>query len=156
MNWVDILQFIILLIFIAPVSLLFHEIGHAIAAKWMNATSIQLNIGAGKQIWTGSIKNIQVRIRKMFLFNFLTSTIRKQPFLKNEKIFISMMGPSFNAFIAIVAYLLYNVFTPLYSIYLFFLFNVWFVFINLVPFKIGQKQSDGYTICKLLLNNAKG
>ena len=145
----SIINLFLLIFFIAPVSLLFHEIGHAIGAKWMKVTTIHLTIGIGKTMWEGSLLNIQITIKKVFVFNSFTAMIGERPLQNKEKVFISLMGPIFSGILAFLLYLIY-IAVPMSTIYLFYLFNLWLVVINLFPFKIGQKQSDGYTIYKLL------
>src|SRR5690625_964666 len=145
----SIINLFLLIFFIAPVSLLFHEIGHAIGAKWMKVATIRITIGIGKTMWEGSLLNIQITIKKVFVFNSFTAMIGERPLQNKEKVFISLMGPIFSGILAFLLYLIY-IAVPMSTIYLFYLFNLWLVVINLFPFKIGQKQSDGYTIYKLL------
>lgn len=147
--------FLLLVFFIAPISLLFHEIGHVMGAKWANASSIQLTIGVGNKLWAGSISNLQITVRSLFMINSFTSTTRKNPYQRKEKIMITMMGPLFSGLLAIIIYGVYFIFIPSQMMYIFFLFNLWLVFINVLPFKIGQKQSDGYIIYTLLLKKAQ-
>lgn len=147
--------FLILVFIIAPLSLLFHEVGHLVGAALMGATSIRLTIGLGKPLWQATFANIQIIIRRFFLFNSVTSTVRTEPFTTREKIVITSMGPMFSATLTIIAFIAYNVFVQTDILYLFFLFNLWLLVINLIPFKIGQKQSDGYTILKLIIDSFK-
>src|SRR5699024_1811154 len=131
------------------------EIGHVMGAKWANASSIQLTIGVGNKLWAGSISNLQITVRSLFMINSFTSTTRKNPYQRKEKIMITMMGPLFSGLLAIIIYGVYFIFIPSQMMYIFFLFNLWLVFINVLPFKIGQKQSDGYIIYTLLLKKAQ-
>lgn len=141
---------IVLIIVIAPISLLFHEIGHVVGAKLMSATKILLTIGIGKQIFSLSIQNIDIRFRKFFVVNSFTSTIRNRPFTNKEKIFITFMGPLFSSLLALLAYGIYYSFLSNIYVLILFLFNLWLVLINLLPFKIGEKESDGYIIMQLI------
>ena len=153
---IEILFILIVLIFvIAPFSLLFHEIGHVVGVKFMKATKILLIVGVGKKIFSMTLQNIEIQLRRLFVVNSFTSTIRNRPFTSKEKMFITMMGPLFSSLLALVAYLLYrSVFSNIY-IYMFFLFNLWLFFINLLPFKIGEKQSDGYTIVQIIFHELR-
>jgi len=146
----DLFTFLILLFFIAPVSLLFHEIGHAIGAKLVNASNIHITLGIGKKVFEGSIIGIHIVIRQLIIINSITSTFRDEPFRKYERILISILGPGFSVIFAVIFYIAYYAIIPAGTLYISFLFNLWLVFINLLPLKIGQKESDGYTICKLL------
>lgn len=149
-----IINVLLLIFFIAPFSLLFHEIGHVTGATLMKASSTRLTLGVGKKIWQGQIQNIDIIIRRLFLVNSFTSTVRERPFLKKEKLIITLMGPAYNGVLAVILYGIYYIFLQSQLIYIFFLFNVWLVIINLLPFKIGQKESDGYTIYRLILGKS--
>jgi len=150
-----IIVFLILVFIIAPFSLLFHEIGHLVGATLMRATTVRLMVGLGKPIFETTFGHVQVIIRRFFLMNSVTSTVRTSPFLKREKFMITIMGPLFSGMLTLIAYIAYTVFVPSEILYLFFLFNLWLVIINLIPFKIGHKQSDGYTMCILLIQHLK-
>lgn len=148
---ISVVVFLILVFIIAPFSLLFHEIGHLVGASLMRATSVQLTIGLGKTLFQTTFANIRVIIRRFFLINSVTSTVRTSPFTTREKIVITIMGPSFSAMLTIITYIAYNVFVENDVLYLFFLFNLWLVVINVIPFKIKHKQSDGYIVWSLLI-----
>lgn len=150
-----VISFLILVFIIAPVSLLFHEIGHVVGAATMRATSIRLTIGLGKAFWQTSFGNIQIVLRRFFLINSVTATVRDTPFTRREKILITFMGPSFSGLLTIITYVAYSTFVQSELLYLFYMFNLWIVIINLIPFKLGQKQSDGYTISTLLIQGIK-
>lgn len=149
------LLIIILIVIIAPFSLFIHEIGHVIGAKLMAATKILLTIGVGNILWSISFQNIDIYIRRVFIVNSFTSTVRDQPFTKKEKVFITFMGPLFSGVLAFISYGLYYSFSSNLYLYVLFLFNAWLVLINLLPFKIGQKQSDGYTILHIILQRLR-
>lgn len=146
---------LVLIIFIAPFSLLFHEIGHVVGAKLMAASKILLTIGVGKRIFSITFQNIDIHFRRFFLVNSFTSTVRDEPFTNTEKIIITFMGPLFSSILAFIAFgLYYSIYSSIY-VYLLFLFNLWLVFINLIPFKIGEKQSDGYMILQMVLQKLR-
>jgi len=147
--------FFILVFIIAPFSLLFHEIGHLVGATLMRASAIRLTIGLGKPLWQTNFANVDIIIRRFFLINSLTSTVRNTPFRNREKAIITIMGPLFSGILTLIAYIAYSIFIATDILYLFFLFNLWLVVINLIPFKIGHKQSDGYTIYRLIIHYFK-
>ncbi|MBO1003092.1 site-2 protease family protein [Pseudogracilibacillus auburnensis] len=150
---IDIIYLLIFICFIAPISLLFHELGHVVGAILMKASFIRLTIGIGNKLWQGTFQHVQIIIRRFFLINSLTSTIREEPFERREKIMITLMGPVFSGLLAAIFYVMYHLFFSTYILYIVFLFNIWLMIINLLPFKIGQKQSDGYTIYKLIVKH---
>lgn len=145
-----ILLIVTLIIIIAPFSLFFHELGHLVGAKLRSATKILLTIGVGKVVKVITIQNIDIHIRRFFIVNSFTSTVREQPYTNKEKVFITIMGPLFSCIIACVFYVLYYGFSSNPYFFVTFLFNAWLVCINLIPFKIDRKQSDGYIIMQIL------
>jgi len=147
--------FFILVFIIAPISLLFHEIGHIVGSAFMRASTIRLTIGLGKPLWHTKFANIEIVIRRFFLINSVTSTVRNTPFRKREKIFITIMGPLFSGILTLMTYIAYHALIASDILYVFFLFNLWLLIINLIPFKIGHKQSDGYTVCSLVIHHFK-
>jgi len=139
----------ILIILLAPISLLIHELGHVYGATRMKATKVQLSIGIGSTLFQRDTNKFEIILRRFFLVHYATATVREEPFRRSEKLFITIMGPLFNAICAFSLFLIeYYVYTHL-IIQLFMLFNIWLVVMNLIPFKIGQKHSDGYTIYRL-------
>jgi|SRR5699024_3981742 len=146
----DVFLIIIILVLFAPCCLIFHELGHVYAAKLVKSDHVELSIGLGKQIWQGQIKGVHMYIQKLFLINSFTSSHRKQPYSKHEKILISVMGPLFSLLLAMLLFIVYGYLYTLPVIYVLHLFNLWVSLVNLIPFKVGQKVSDGYTIYKQL------
>ncbi|MEJ8776835.1 site-2 protease family protein [Pseudogracilibacillus sp. ICA-222130] len=144
-----VLYFIFLIFFVAPFSLLIHELGHMFGAVRMKATKIQLSIGTGKKLYEKDEAQFHIIIRRLFLFHYATATVRDQPFTSKEKVVITLMGPVFNGIVAFIFFIIDLFFYEHLGIQLCMLFNFWLFFVNLIPFKIGQKQSDGYTIYRL-------
>lgn len=143
---------IILFLFVAIASLLFHEVGHAFAAIRSKCTSVTIHIGRGKQLLKFKIGRLSVVISIFFFFNYYVETSTDVVFSKYEKLKITLGGPVANGLLAVLlgfvyAWSWYNSF-----IFLCLMFNLWLFVFNLIPLKIGQKTSDGYTIYKLLTN----
>lgn len=131
---------------IAPISTFLHEFGHVLGAKWLKADSIRLSIGHGKQIATFSWKQIHVSLRALFFLGGMAYNERNDPYNKIEVIFISICGPLSNAIAATVIFVLAGF--SWIPVRFFIMFNIWLLVINLIPFSIKGKQSDGYTIWK--------
>lgn len=147
----ELLRLLLLLsLIIAPVSLFLHEVGHVIGARLMRATAICLSMGLGKKLWTFSFQNIDITIRTFFLWNYYTLSEREGSFDRYEKVMITLLGPLSNVGIATICWFVYHMLIQSSVIYLFFLFNLWVAVINFIPFKMGQKQTDGYTMMQLL------
>lgn len=138
-----------LLLIVAPIGTIIHEVGHLIGAKIVKSDQISLSIGLGKRIGSLSFKNVQVNIHLLFFLGGYVSNKREKPYQLLEMICIIGAGPLHNAIYATIFYLISSVFYNQY-IHILFLFNLWLAIINFIPFKIKDKQSDGYTILSLL------
>lgn len=143
---------LIVLILVAPVCFLVHEGGHIVAAKLVKASHIALHLGVGRIIWQGNWGSIHVTLRQFWFSNSYMASDRRLPYNAWETIFIAVMGPSFSLLLAVGLLGAYSFFGMTTIFYLLFWFNVWIGAVNLIPFKVGQKQSDGYTICKQMFH----
>ncbi|MBP1969654.1 Zn-dependent protease [Virgibacillus natechei] len=146
----DIYLLLYLIFIVAPLSTLLHEMGHAIAARVVNADNITFSIGLGKRINTFTFKEINFNIHAIFFLGGLAHNQRIVPYKKKEIIWISILGPVASGLFACLFYILYTIFPTNYW-HLLFLFNIWLAFINSIPFNIKGKTSDGYLILKTIL-----
>ena len=141
---------ILLFLFIfAPLTILIHEFGHVLGAMVMRATHIEMMIGTGKKIFTLTGRKWKLSLHLLYFLGAHTSCERQPFFSKIERIIISSSGPLLNG---IVGFFLHY-YIPLNHLMiweLFVLFNFWLFLINLIPYRIGGKPSDGYTILQLL------
>ena len=144
-----ILNFIILILLITPISLLFHELGHLLGAKYLKADRVVISIGSGKKIFSCNFNEMSIKIYLMIMFQAHTHSERQPKFNNKELAFITAMGPLFSLILTVFFGLLLCVITSEIIIY-FFLFNLWLTITNLVPFKIKNQMSDGYLILTLL------
>lgn len=142
-----------LVLFIAPISTILHEFGHVLGAKSMNADSITFSIGAGKTVYTFSYKQIHISVHTLFFLGGLAYSERNVPYKPIEVIWITLCGPVSNGIVAAVIYVLFG-FSNVYF-QLFILFNIWLAVVNMIPFKLKDKHSDGYTIVKMAYTNLK-
>ncbi|SDQ53136.1 hypothetical protein SAMN05216232_1940 [Virgibacillus subterraneus] len=138
-----------LLFVVAPIGTVLHEAGHVIGAKSLKADRMRLTIGSGKIVSSFFISKVQVTIRVIFFLGGLASSERKRIYKPHELIWIALCGPLTNGLTAFLLYLL-NTAYPSNYLLLLLLFNLWIGLINLVPFRFKDKQSDGYTIVKVL------
>src|SRR5690625_6135794 len=132
-----------LLFIAAPIGTLIHEGGHLIGAKLMKADYLHLTIGYGKKLFTFICQNIQIIICRFFFIGGYVKNERYLPYRTIEMICIIVFGPLLNVVFAVFFYMLYNLFPNEY-IFLLLLFNLWLALINLILFKVKDKQSDGY------------
>lgn len=143
---------IILLLFlliVAPITVFIHELGHAIGSLMMRADKIELNIGAGRKLFSIENSKWTIGVYIFYMLGAHTASERDPYFSKMEQIVISGFGPLLNG----VVWFIVQQWNPVddFGIWqLFALFNFWLFFINLIPFRIKGKQSDGYTILRAL------
>lgn len=144
------IYFLLYLLFIvAPIGTIIHESGHLIGAKIVKADHISLTIGLGKKVGTFTFKNIELNIHAYFFVGGYVRNKRETPYKLLEMLCIIGCGPIHNGVFAAILYFLNSVFLNQY-IHILFLFNLWLALVNIIPFKIKDKQSDGYMIFKIL------
>lgn len=149
----DIYLFLYLLFAAAPISIILHEIGHAFAAKIVNADSIMISIGKGKRLKVIFLGRMQLVIYTAFFLGGLAESKRKTPYSPREIVWIAMLGPITNGMIAFLFYVLNEIYPNNY-LQLFYWFNVWLAVVNIIPFKLKDKYTDGYMIMQVILGNS--
>ncbi|WP_106497357.1 site-2 protease family protein [Lentibacillus sp. Marseille-P4043] len=142
----DIYVLLWLLFFIAPISTVLHECGHMLGARLVKADQITLAVGVGKKMYHFSHKQYRVSIHALFFLGGLAYSERNKPYKPMEIVWITICGPFINGIAACLVYLLFG-FANGY-VQLFILFNIWLAIVNIIPFKLKEKHSDGYTIVK--------
>lgn len=145
MNNIIILFYLILIV--APIGIIVHEIGHVVGAKIVKADKIYFSVGTGRRLICIVYQNIHLSLYALLFAGGHTSSERKRPYNKLEICCISILGPINNIFIALICYLLFD-FNANRYVQLLVLFNLWLAFVNLIPFKWKTRQSDGYSILK--------
>jgi|SRR5690625_3682321 len=149
------IELIIFVIIIVPFSLFWHELGHLIGAKIVRASHVTLTIGLGKTIYTLTFKQMTFVIKRFFLFHSLTETSRIERLSRKEIIIVTILGPINNLVLTVIASSSFLFIKANMLVYLIIFFNGWLGLINLIPFKINNKPSDGYTIMQMIKNDLK-
>ncbi|SHF58106.1 hypothetical protein [Ornithinibacillus halophilus] len=141
----DVLFWLYLLFVAIPLCTLIHESGHMLAARILKADHITLVIGRGSDKYKFSISKLQVVIRSLFLITGVTESSREKPYKRLEIIFITLCGPISNLFFFLLFLYLYMIFHNDY-VFVLMLLNAWIGIVNITPFKVKGKLSDGYVI----------
>ncbi|WP_085991985.1 M50 family metallopeptidase [Oceanobacillus senegalensis] len=136
-----------LIFIVAPFSIFFHEIGHAIGARTRGADFIQLSIGQGKRLVTLGDQNFQIIVHLFYFMGGLTISEKSPSYKTKDVIILTLLGPLANGIIAILLILFYRMGPSLY-IELAIWFNLWLMIVNLLPIKLKDKYTDGYIIFK--------
>lgn len=144
------INLLLFLLFIgSPISIFIHELGHAVAAISLKANQITISIGSGQALFTIRIYHITVIINRVYFIGGMTKYKRTKGFTSKELIWLTILGPVFNGVTACIIFTLLAILSNTY-LQLLFLFNLWLALANLLPFRIKDKQTDGYTIIQLL------
>jgi len=143
--------FVLYLLFVvAPIGTFVHEGGHALGARIAKADTVVLSIGVGKEALSYSFKKVHLKVHMLFFMGGYVLSERATSYTTGEKCLISICGPLLNILCATGLFYMQVYIVDHPFVALLCLFNVWLAFINIIPFKIGNKQSDGYTILKVL------
>jgi len=140
-----------LIFFVAPISTFIHELGHMIGAKIVHAQKIEMYIGRGKNILKISFKNLSFYIHLLFFLGGYTTYMQQYPYARRDRLIVTCLGPLNNLIFGLIFLIVYLQLTNEY-LFLLFLYNLWLTIVNLIPFKIKGKYSDGLMIYRLLVN----
>ncbi|WP_377345872.1 site-2 protease family protein [Pontibacillus salicampi] len=143
-----------LLILIAPCSVLIHECGHALTAWIHKAEYIYLHLGIGPKVWNVHTEHFQFQINLLFLVGAMALYERKEAFSKAEQAIISLAGPLANGLAAGGGLVLYQ-WLPLPIVAMFIAFNGWLCVMNLIPYRVGSKRSDGYITLQSIIGQQR-
>lgn len=141
------------LFIVAPIGTFIHESGHMLGAKFVKADCIKLSIGIGKKLGTISFKNIHITIHALFFLGGFVQSERKLPYKATDIFWITICGPMNNGVFALLIFNLNGIYTSQWM-YILYLFNLWLAIINMIPYKVKNRHSDGYTILKTVLPNS--
>ncbi|WP_121639777.1 M50 family metallopeptidase [Virgibacillus sp. Bac330] len=147
----DVLLLFYLLVFVAPISIFFHEFGHAIVAWFFQAEKVDISIGAGTVKTLMHVGRFTISIAPLFFIGGLATSYRQPDYSRLEKIIITISGPLFSIFMAFIFWKI-DVMTIAISFHLFVWFNLWVGLVNLIPLKWKGKKTDGHIIMQLLRN----
>ncbi|MEC3884721.1 hypothetical protein GLW00_10365 [Halobacillus litoralis] len=144
-----IVTLLLLIFLVAPISLFIHELGHLFPGRYFRADQSVLHLGRGKVIGRWRKSGVHVYIHLFFFQGAYSLNERKPPFKDREKAWISMGGPIFNTITAFILFLWFkDQGGDLLRIA--FLFNTYLAIMNLIPFSIKGKDSDGYRLWSIV------
>ncbi|MGR9049867.1 site-2 protease family protein [Halobacillus faecis] len=144
-----IVTLLVLIFLVAPLSLFVHELGHLFPGLYFRADQSILHLGRGKVIGRWRKNGVCVYIHLFFFQGAYSVNERKRPFKDFEKAWISIGGPLFNAVTAMVLFIWFKD-QGGHLLRVSFLFNTYLAIMNLVPFSIKGKDSDGYRLWSIV------
>ena len=147
-------EILLFFLFIVPAVHLIHELGHVLLAKQFGIKETEIVLGIGPEWFRFSCAAIRFRVHYLvFLGGYSTNS--REGVLSPEKVaFISLGGPLFNIASILLALPLLSEYDFL-LFHLFILFSSWIGLVNLIPFKMGNRRSDGWQIATSLYRLVK-
>lgn len=147
-------EILLFFLFIVPAVHLIHEMGHVLFAKLFGIKETEIVLGIGPELFHFSHASIRYRVHSLiFLGGYSTNS--KEGVLSPEKVaFISLGGPLCNIASILLALPLLSEY-DLLLLHLFILFSSWVGLVNLIPFKLGNRRSDGWQIVTSLYRLVK-
>ncbi|MFG6148640.1 site-2 protease family protein [Halobacillus sp. B23F22_1] len=133
----------------APLTLVIHELGHVLAGALCGARYAVLTVGTGRSIIRIKFQKLHIIIGSLFFIGGYSINVKEPDFTNLQKVLISSGGPLANGITFGLA-LIIPINIEIEVIHLFFLFNLYLAVVNLIPFRIGDRKSDGYLILKNL------
>ncbi|UOQ93637.1 site-2 protease family protein [Halobacillus shinanisalinarum] len=135
-----------LLFVVAPLGLFIHELGHTIVGLWSGAERSSLSLGIGPTLFKCKIKRLTVQLHCIFFIGGYSYNEKEVNFTPKQQAMISLGGPLSNA---ICAAILYMSDLPQQGqvLQLFYLFNLYLALVNMIPFRLKGRESDG---CRFL------
>src|SRR5690625_7340674 len=96
-----ILNFIILILLITPISLLFHELGHLLGAKYLKADRVVISIGSGKKMFSCNFNEMSIKIYLMSIFQADNDSDRQAKFNNKELALMIARRPLLSAVLTV-------------------------------------------------------
>jgi hypothetical protein len=139
---------------IVPLVHLIHEAGHVFMAKLYDVKGTQIVIGAGPKIFETRIAGTGIRLNCILFLGAYSTNMEEGKLSYNEVVWISAGGPIFNILSIGLVLPFWN---PFYFslLNLFFYFSLWIGIVNLIPFKVGTRKSDGWQIAASVIKLVK-
>lgn len=142
-------ELILFLVFIgAPMSMVIHEFGHALGAFLVKSDQINIHIGSGKTLFTVTLKNIHLHVHTLLMFGGFTNYERPNIYQRRELLFITILGPMSNFFFAFI-FILIHINKNSSMLVILFLFNIWLGVMNILPYQLKGRASDGLIAFRL-------
>jgi Zn-dependent protease len=89
--------------FMAPISIVAHELGHALAARLVGLEVGAIVIGVGRKLWSGEIFGTAVTLHAWPLSGLTFLGAQSLDFLRTRLWFATLMGPATNALLVVIA-----------------------------------------------------
>ncbi|UOR12411.1 site-2 protease family protein [Halobacillus amylolyticus] len=135
-----------LLFVVAPLGLFIHELGHAAVGLWNGAERSHLSLGVGPLLCKCKIKRLTVHLHYIFIIGGHSLNEKEADFTSKQQAMISLGGPLSNAVCAAVLYMS-DLPQQSHVLQLLYFFNLYLALVNMIPFRLKGRESDG---CRFL------
>ncbi|KGP93306.1 hypothetical protein N780_12850 [Pontibacillus chungwhensis BH030062] len=132
---------------VAPFCLLLHELGHSLLARTAGADRVEVFLGIGPSVKFQINPSFRIHIASWYFLGAMASYDKREGFSPGDRMAISLGGPLFSLGGAVISWGIY-LYAPYPIVSLMLVFNCWLFIINLIPFSVKGKQSDGYLVIK--------
>ncbi|MCG1021696.1 site-2 protease family protein [Sutcliffiella horikoshii] len=139
---------------VVPLVHLIHEAGHVSMAKLYKVKNTEIGIGVGPKILDFYFKGTRIQLNIIPFLGGYSTNAHTGKLSKKEIALISFGGPLFNLLSIVLMLPFWTPFQFSFSA-LFVYFSLWIGIVNLIPFKLGEKRSDGWQIASSLIKFKK-
>ncbi len=140
------LEFLTAMIWVVPLGILIHELGHAIPTVLINQGEAKVRIGFGPKLIQIKMGKLHLYIHAIFFLGGHTESRHNCGISLWREAMITLSGPLMNLFFFFLLYLWLEEGNT------FLWFNLYLSVVNLIPFYWKGKYSDGYRFFHILLN----
>ncbi|GAA0481478.1 hypothetical protein GCM10008986_02690 [Salinibacillus aidingensis] len=146
------ISLLIFFLLIAPLTILFHEFGHAGMAYILKADLVHFFIGSGRERAALRVGRIHLHLHTLLFMGGQSLSEKENDFKAWEKVLISIAGPIMNGVVAWgISFMSYENTVIQLAIW----FNLWLAILNLIPFRHGRKKSDGYVCVEVFIKSLR-
>lgn len=139
---------------VVPLVHLIHEAGHVGVAKLYKVKNTVIGIGVGPKVLDFCFKGTRIQVNIIPFLGGYSSNDHAGKLSAKETALISFGGPVFNLLSILLVLPFWTPFHFSFSA-LFVYFSLWIGIVNLIPFKLGEKRSDGWQIASSLIGIVK-
>ncbi len=142
------MEFLTAMIWVAPLGLLIHELGHVIPTILLGRGEAVLHLGTGSVLFRGDWGRFHLRVHRIFFLGGHTESSCNERYNRWQKGAVTLGGPSLNMLVFLFSFSLLQI----EELHIFMLFNLYLAVFNLLPYSWKGKCSDGYHLFQILLN----
>ncbi|MDX5474859.1 MAG: site-2 protease family protein [Bacillaceae bacterium] len=148
------IEFILFVLVGIPIIHLVHELGHVLVARIFQVKKTRIVLGMGEPLVNLTLFGTKLEINRIYMFGGYSTNDESGNLPYFQQALISFGGPALNILLIFASIPLITR-ESVYFFTLFISFNIWIALSNLIPFKFGDKRSDGWIIATSLYNGIR-